>query len=286
MANNENQDNKVNTNTTASKLKQVAAQKNGQVQDQPKKEGKTLIQLIEQMKPAIQEALPKHISPDRIARIAITTIRNNDKLKECNPISFLGAIMQSAQLGLEPNTNLGEAYIIPYGTEATFQVGYKGILKLAHNTGEYQAIYAHEVYKNDEFKYQLGLNKDIHHIPADVPEGDPIYYYAVYKLKNGGYDFSVWSKDKIKLHSQKFSSSVKQKRKSPWDTNFDSMAKKTVILDALKYAPKSIEFADAIEKDNTITTDFKDEPKKVDDIIDMAGFDQVQEPETEIVDAN
>lgn len=279
-------ENKVNTESTKNKLQQKA-QTNGQVSEQPKQEGRTLIQLIEEMKPAIEQALPKHISPDRIARIAITTIRGNKQLQKCSPVSFLGAVMQSAQLGLEPNTNLGEAYIIPYGTEATFQVGYKGILKMAHNTGEYQAIYAHEVYKNDEFRYSLGLEKDIVHIPADLPEGDPVYYYAIYKLKNGGYDFAVWSKEKVVMHSQKFSASVKNKRKSPWDTNFDSMAKKTVILDALKYAPKSIEFARALENDNTITTDFKAEPKKVDDIIDMefGDFNEDTDEQPEIIDA-
>jgi recombination protein RecT len=285
-------ENRVNTNGTKDKLKnQMANQNNNnggsnQVPAQ-QKEGKTMAQLMEQMMPAIKESLPKHIKPERIGRLAMTTIRTNPKLQQCKPVSFLGAVMQAAQLGLEPNTNLGECYIIPYKTEATFQVGYRGILSLAFRTGEYQAIYAHEVYENDDFHYSLGLNKDIHHVPADTPEGDPIYYYAVYKLKNGGYDFIVWSTAKIKQHAQKYSAAVKGDRQSPWKSDFDSMAKKTVLLQALKYAPKSIEFANALETDETVTTDFKQEPKKVDEIIDFP-FENVdsEQQEPEIIDVN
>jgi recombination protein RecT len=273
--------NKVDTKGTKDKL----MQKTQNTTPVEKPQGRTMAQLIEQMMPAIKESLPQHIKPERIARLAMTTIRNTPKLQQCNPVSFLGAVMQAAQLGVEPNTNLGEAYIIPYGTEATFQIGYKGILSLAFRTGEYQAIYAHEVYENDEFSYQLGLNKDIHHVPADEPKGDPTYYYAVYKLKNGGYDFAVWSRAKVQQHAQKYSAAVKGNRQSPWKSDFDSMAKKTVLLQALKYAPKSIEFAQALSNDDTVTTDFKQEPKKADDIIDFPFEDVPEQAENvEIID--
>lgn len=224
-----------------------------------KKEGdnkpKTLIEFIEAMKPQIQRALPKHIDADRITRIALTTLKTTTRLQSCDPMSFIAALMQAAQLGLEPNTPLGEAYLIPYFSnkrqvyEVKFQIGYKGILELAMRTNKYTAIYAHEVYKNDLFDYEYGLHKDLRHKPNDEPEGEPIYYYGVYHLQNGGSDFVVWSRGKVEKHRKRFSKSEKD---SPWQTDFDSMAKKTVLISLLKYAPKSIELARQLSTDETI----------------------------------
>lgn len=229
------------------------------------KEGQTMGMIIERMMPTIKEILPSHIKPERMARLAIT-LHKDKKLKECDPMSFLGAVLQSVQLGLEPNTSLGEAYIIPYKKQATFQIGYRGIIKMAYNTGLYSSIYAHEVYKNDEFKYQLGLNKDIQHIPADMPEGDPVYYYAVYKLLNGGYDFMVWSRDRVMVHAANYSAGYNSDRKTPWSSDFDSMAKKTVLLQVLKYAPKSVDLSDALEKDETVKKDITEDSVRIIDL--------------------
>lgn len=227
---------------------------------------KTLVEFIEAMKPQIQRALPKHMDAERIARIAITILKTTPKLQSCEPMSFIAALMQSAQLGLEPNTPLGEAYLIPYysekrkSLEVNFQIGYKGILELAMRTGQYKAIYAHEVYKNDLFNYEYGLEKVLRHKPNDEPEGEPIYYYAVYHLKNGGYDFTVWSRVKVEKHKNRFS---KAKDSGPWVTDFNSMAKKTVLIDLLKYAPKSIEFARQIATDMTIKKDISQDMTEV-----------------------
>ena len=216
---------------------------------------KTLEGWLQKMKPQLEKALPKHVNPDRILRIAMTTIRTTPKLRSCETMSFLAALMQSAQLGLEPNTPLGEAYIIPYnsrdGLKAQFQIGYKGIIGLAQNTGLYRSIYAHEVYANDKFDYQLGLNKDLIHVPAEEPEGDPVYYYAVYHLLNGGYDFVVWSRNKIEKHRDQYSKSAKF-RDSSWQTDFNAMAKKTTLISLLKYAPKSIELSRQLSMDETV----------------------------------
>ncbi|MFT9495925.1 recombinase RecT [Anaerosolibacter sp.] len=227
------------------------------------KKPKTLAQFIESMKPELQKALPKHLTADRIARIALTALRTNEKLAGCDPMSFVAALMQSAQAGLEPNTALGEAYLIPYGKEVQFQMGYKGLISLAHRSGEYQTIYAMEVYANDEFHYEYGLDPKLKHIPADEPEGEPVYYYAVYKLKNGGSGFTVWSKDKIIKHSQKYSQAVKKGYSSPWKTDFDAMAKKTVLKDVLKYAPKSIEFARQVSMDETVKNEISNDMSEI-----------------------
>lgn len=228
---------------------------------------KTLVSWINSMKPEIERALPKHVDADRIARIAITTIRTNKDLQSCEPMSFIAALMQASQLGLEPNTPLGEAYIIPYKDKgvpsARFEVGYKGLLSLAHRTGEYQTIYAMEVYANDEFDYAYGLEPYLTHKPAEEPEGEPVRYYAVYHLKNGGREFRVWSRKKVEQHADKYSMAFKRGWTSPWKTDFDSMAKKTVLKDLLKYAPKSIEFSRALSMDETIKHEVSDDMSEV-----------------------
>lgn len=282
----------VQTQSTRDKLKQKAETKQNtgannapvsqNTQPQQVKKGDTLITLIQKMEPEIKKALPDHIKPERIARIALTAVRNNPRLGECEQLSFIGAVMQAAQLGLEPNTSLGECYLIPRYNKsagcmmAHFQMGYMGLLTLAHNTNKYHAIYAHEVYENDQFVYNYGLNKKLDHTPADVPEGQPIYYYAVYHLVNGGYDFVVWSTKKLQQHAMRFSEALKNDRSTPWKTDFQSMAKKTVLKDLLKYAPKSVEFAEQMSADG-LTFKGIDEADVID--MDQEELPQGQEPE-------
>lgn len=212
--------------------------------DLAKSPKKDLMATIVSMKSQIQAALPKHISAERITRIALTALRTNPKLGQCNPESFLGSLMIASQLGLEPNTPLGQCYLIPYGGECQFQLGYKGILDLAYRTGLYSVIYTAEVCEEDDFKYELGFNKTLHHIPAQGPrKSAPIAYYAVYKLKDGTGDFCFMYYDEVLFHGKKFSKSFNS---GPWKTHFNAMAAKTCIIKALKYAPKSIELAQAI----------------------------------------
>lgn len=220
---------------------------------------KKMANALEKMLPEIKKAVGKAMTPERFSRIALSLFNGNPVFWEADTTSFLSALMQSAQCGLEPNTVLGEAYVIPYKNkkqnivEINFQVGYKGILKMAFNTGEYEAIYAHEVRKGDEFSYEYGLHKNLIHKPADVPSEEITHYYAVYKLKNGGFDFVVWSKERVEQHAREFSKNYlyqgKVNQNSVWAKNFDSMAKKTVLIDVLKFAPKSVEMAKALDLD-------------------------------------
>lgn len=222
--------------------------------------------MLDTMKSEIAIALPKHLEPERLLRIALTAFRTNEKLQNCNRTSILAALMQSAQLGLEPNTPLGEAYLIPYGNECQFQIGYRGMLSLAYRTGDYKMIYAHAVYKNDEFRFNYGLTPDLVHIPAAEPEGLPTHYYACYHLTNGGKAFRVWSAKQVKNHASKFSSAVKSGRKSPWETDPDAMALKTVLKDLLRYAPKSIEFARQLSMDETVKAELAQDMSEVIDV--------------------
>ena len=241
------------------KVKNVLAKKAQQKEEIKLTPNVKMQNLLNKMLPEIEKAIGKVMTADRFARIALTLYNSNELFYSADTKSFLACLMQSAQSGLEPNTILGEAYIVPYknnkqGTiEVSFQLGYKGLLKLAHNSGQYEAIYAHEVREGDRFEYSYGLNKDLIHVPADIPSNKVTHYYAVYKLKNGGFDFVVWSKERVEQHAKTFSKQYTYKgainNNSIWAKNFDSMAKKTVIIDVLKYAPKSVEMARAMQED-------------------------------------
>lgn len=229
-----------------------------QVATQGEKPKMTVQQFFEQQMPNIAAVLPKGtMDPQRMVKLAIQIWTGNDKLAACTKSSFLAALITCAQFGLEPNTPLGQCYIIPYGKQATFQMGYQGLLNLAYRTGEYKSIYVREVYKDDNFKVTYGIFEDLEHVPSEDGPADkelPTHIYAVYHLKNGGYSFECWSWNKIIKHAKKFSKSY-NKADGGWQTNPVAMAKKTVLIALLKYAPKSLEMARAMEADNTTQAD-------------------------------
>lgn len=234
--------------------------RNIQVQEMQQKDT-SLKGLIKAMEPEIKKALPSVITPERFTRMVFTALSSTPKLQQCTPQSFLGAMMQAAQLGLEPNTPVGQAYLIPYGNVCQFQLGYKGLLDLAYRSGEIKDIQAHEVHENDEFEYELGLDPKLKHIPAMSNRGPVTMYYAIWHTKTGGYGFEVMSKDDVLEFAQKKSKSF---RNGPWQSDFDAMAKKTVLKRALKYAPIATDFVKAVSTDETvksnISASMEDEP--------------------------
>lgn len=215
----------------------------------------TIQDYIKRMEGEIKKALPSVLTPERFIRITLSALSTNPNLAQCTPNSFLGAMMTAAQLGLEPNTPLGQAYLIPYrnhgNLEAQFQLGYKGLVDLAYRSGEVSTIQAHVVYEGDEFDYELGLEPKLRHIPAKAGRKNPVYVYAVFRTKDGGYGFDVMSVEDVRTNAAKYSKSYKN---GPWQTNFEEMAKKTVLKRALKYAPLKTEFVRAVSTDETIKT--------------------------------
>ena len=211
---------------------------------------KTLNSYIKSMEGEIAKALPSVITPERFTRMVLSAVSANPKLADCSPQSFLGAMMQAAQLGVEPNTPLGQAYLIPYAGQVQFQLGYKGMIDLAYRSGEIEVIQAHVVYENDEFEYEFGLEPKLRHVPARSDRGDAVCVYAMFKTKAGGFGFEVMSMDDCKKHAMKYSKAYNSSS-SPWKTSFEEMCKKTVLKSCLKYAPLKSDF---VTTDETVKT--------------------------------
>lgn len=257
---------------------QNAVAKNGaNAVSNPNTNVKNLRDTINKMAGEIAKALPSVITPERFTRIILSAVSTTPKLADCTPASFMGAMMQAAQLGLEANTPLGQAYLIPRWSnkkkvnECNFQIGYKGLIDLAYRSGQVSTIGAYVVYEHDEFSYSLGLNPDIKHVPVMENRGDPVAFYAVVKMKDGGFAFDVMSIQDVREHAQKFSESVKNGTFSPWTTNFEEMAKKTVLKRALKYCPMKSDFVRAVTMDDTIKTDISDDMSLVPPVIEAEG---------------
>lgn len=229
---------------------------------------KTMQDYIKGLEGEIKKALPSVITPERFTRMTLSAISVNPKLGQCTPKSFLGAMMSAAQLGLEPNTPLGQAYLIPFKNrgvdEVQFQIGYKGLIDLAYRSGEVELVQAQIVYANDTFECEYGLEPKLKHIPADKDRGEMVKVYAMFKTKAGGYGFEVMSVEDVKEHAKKYSQAYGSAY-SPWAKNFEEMAKKTVLKKVLKYAPMKSDFVRAVVQDETIKSEVSEDMYAVND---------------------
>lgn len=211
----------------------------------------------------LRAALPRHMTPERMARIATTEMRKVPKLAQCDPMSFLGAVIQCAQLGLEPGNALGHAYILPFEkrrkvgnqwqterVEAQVIIGYRGMIDLARRSGQIVSIDARAVYEGDHFDCKLGLDARLEHEPdwqnPNRSAPDKLrFVYAVAKLKDGGIQFDVMSRAEV--------DGVRARSKSadngPWVTDYSAMALKTVVRRLFKFLPVSIEIQTAVGLD-------------------------------------
>ncbi|MDY2918609.1 MAG: recombinase RecT, partial [Anaerococcus sp.] len=164
--------------------KQALQKKNNLTPAQRKQD--TVRGLLKSMEGEIKNALPSYLPVEKFIRTALTAINSNPKLASCSQESLLAAIMNSAQLGLEFNTPLGEAYLIPYKNKVNFQLGYQGLLKLAYNTGQFKRITAREVRENEDFDIDYGTGEISHKPCLTGDSGEVIGYYAIYQTKDGG----------------------------------------------------------------------------------------------------
>jgi recombination protein RecT len=215
----------------------------------------TLGQLLASKKDQIRIALPKHMDSDRLMRVCLTEITKNPQLKEADPLTFVGSVIQAAQLGLEPGSHLGHGYLMPFRNsklnrlECQFMMGYRGMIELARRSGQVVSISARAVHAGDEFSYEYGLDEKIKHVPADTDDGNAklTHVYAIAKLKDGAHHFEVMTLKQV----DKIRASSKAANFGPWVSHFEEMAKKTVVRRLFKYLPISVELQRAIVLDET-----------------------------------
>ncbi|MCD0493837.1 recombinase RecT [Chromobacterium violaceum] len=222
---------------------------------------------FESQKATLVAVLPKHVNADRMLKIALGALRTTPKLMNATVESLMGAVVQCSQLGLEPNTPLGHAYLIPFDknkkvdgqwvvekTEVQIVFGYKGLIDLARRSGQIISISAHEVCQNDFFEYSYGLDEKLVHRPAMSNRGEVIAFYAVAKLVGGGHAFEVMSREQIeeiRNASQGWQSAKRRNKEgdSVWGQHFVQMGRKTVLRRIFNYLPVSIELATAAALD-------------------------------------
>ena len=207
------------------------------------------------MKPELARALPKHMNPDRLARIALTVVRQSPDLAKCTSESFLGALMTCSQLGLEPGP-LGEAYIVKYGNVATFIAGYRGFVKLAWQSGQISSIAAETVHEHDHFEVHYGSERRIVHDrpPLGTKRGKALGWYALASFKGGGEAFVVMDRDEVDAIRKRSRASGN----GPWVTDYDAMAKKTCVRQLAKWLPLSAELTAVLGNDGRVRTDISE----------------------------
>jgi recombination protein RecT len=209
--------------------------------------------LLSSSKPQILMALPKHMNADRLLRIAMTSIARNPKILDCTPNSLIGAIIQCAQLGLEPDDMRGTAYLVPFFNtkkqrlEIQLIPGYVGLMDLARRSRMVSTIEARAVYAKDVFEFEFGLSPRLKHIPAGQMEVQEItYFYSIGRLRDGGVHVEILTREQVERIRDRFS---KAKDAGPWVTDFEAMGKKTVVRRLAKYLPASPELQAAVALD-------------------------------------
>lgn len=203
--------------------------------------------LLEQARPRIAEILPKHLSAERMVRIALAAAHRNPKIAECSPLSIVNCVIQASELGLEPGGALRHAYLVPYAKECTFQPSYMGLLELARRSGAFQQIEARCIHARDKFTLAYTPMAEFTHLPflGDDP-GLMTHAYAYAILANGGRVFE------IATHAEVEAARAQSRAKDSlaWTKFYDEMAKKVVLKKLLKRQPCSVELARAVELDN------------------------------------
>lgn len=204
-------------------------------------DGRDLRALVTQQRSGIEAALAgTALNAERFTRIALTILKKTPKLLECRSDTFLGALMTSAQLGLEPGP-LGEAHLVPYGDVCTFVPGYRGLIKLAWNSGQLRHIDADVVLDGEEFDYAKGTEPFLRHKPGGSErhtKDGVTHVYAVASMTNGGNAFTVLNIKEVERIRRTYAKGL-GKKDHPWNTEWAEMAKKTALRRLAKVLPMS-----------------------------------------------
>ncbi len=205
---------------------------------------------LEALQPQLARAVPTGLSPTRFTRIVLTELRKTPALERCQPGTVLGAVMTAAQLGLEFGP-LGHAYLVPYKDQCTLIVGYRGYIDLARRSGNLASIVARPVHAADEFDFEFGTDERLRHRPKmDGDRGQVVAYYGVAKLADGGQVLHVMAPDDVERFRTRSASA--NASHSPWKSDYDAMACKTVIRRMVPWLPMSVEAAQAVEADEQV----------------------------------
>ncbi len=201
----------------------------------------------------LQAVIPAHMKPEKLVKIALVAASRNPLLLQCSQASILKSLMVAGQLGLEPDGTLGSAYLVPYMNRKTGQYeaqlipGYRGLIDLARRSGQIRNISARVVYEKDKFEVHFGTEDRIIHEPSwEENPGKLKAVYAVAWFKDGSFQAEFMTRaqvDAIRARSMASGS-------GPWASDYDEMARKTVVRRLCKYLPLSPELAAAVELDN------------------------------------
>jgi len=208
-----------------------------------KKAPATLAEILQgdTMKQQWSVVLPKCLTADRLARVALTQLRKTPKLGQCNQGSFLSALMTCAELGIEPNGR--HAHLIPYGQECQLIIDYKGLVELAMRSGKISRIHADVVYANDRISIKNGIID--HEINPLKERGEMVGAYAMCAFTDGTEKHEYMSKAEVDAIRNR----SRAGKSGPWVTDYNEMSKKTVFRRMSKWLPLSPEIMDSIERD-------------------------------------
>lgn len=246
-----------------------------------------------------QQVAPRHLNPERLLRVMAHAVYKTPKLAECQPITLLGAMMACASLGLEPNTPLGHAYLIPFekrtkrgndwvteSVDVNLIIGYRGYVDLARRSGSLVSIHADVVYEGDDFSFEYGSKMHLRHVPKGAREERPAQVAYAHARLTDGEAFEVLTYPevlKIRDNAEGYKSAFRSKDKnarawssSPWVAFEHEMAAKTMIRRLSKMLPLSIEFANAAALDSMSEAGAADFSALSDGGVDMISFDPDQ----------
>jgi len=208
----------------------------------------TLIQLLESRKASIAAILPRHMDADRLLKLALLAFSRTSKLMQCTQISILSAITRAAELGIDFTGTLGGGYLVPYGSECQFIIGYRGLMDLARRHGDVKVIEARVVRTGDKFDYDYGLESKLTHKPEPSSSGKPTHVYAIARYKSGFSQFEVMTIAEVNEIRKR----SKAANNGPWTTDYNAMAVKTVVRKLCKMLPLSPEFAQAVRESDEV----------------------------------
>lgn len=253
-------------------------------------QGVTLNALIRQdnIKSRFQELLGQK-APGFLSSL-LNVVNSSNQLKQCNPQEILASAAIAAALDLPIDPNLGFAYIVPYRERNVyrpqFQMGYRGFVQLALRTGMYKNINATHVYEGEIERYNRITGEVVFSDEGAISD-KIVGYIAYFKLLNGFEKYEYWTVDQVKAHAKRFSAAYKSDKPSPWTTDFDAMATKTVLKHLLsRYGILSIEMQAALKADQAVVVDSDEgEPnfEYIDNVTIEGEFSEVSEADEDSI---